>query len=149
MNYNMQMKYMFDDYESSNKIRDFEIKEMWQIQQIRSDPATLRDVGEGVRDCDESSINAPNIQPVQPSIVTLQDTLNTESVNTEDMRSMVESLCRDVLNEIILQISEETKLLRLPSPDRSNHDEYPDINPYSDDYPPEWPIDYITHQDNW
>ena len=134
----MQMKYMFDDYESNNKIRDFEIKEMWQIQQIRSDPETLRDVVEGIRDRDESSINAPNIEPVQPSIITSQDTLYSESVNTEEMRSMVEGVCRDVLNEIILQIIEETK-----------HDEYPDINPYGDDYPQEWPIDYITHQDNW
>ena len=64
-------------------------------------------------------------------------------------RETIFDICTNILNEIIVQICDnliDTKQI----PTQNSPDiEYPDIDPFTEsDYPPEWPIDSITHPDN-
>ena len=119
--YNIQMKYMIDEYEMKNKSVDKELIENWQMQEIHK--------------------------------------------NKENLYKLVENtkICKEIINEIILEIladdtvsgsvnlHTECRVERVDNSDTNQNEPniYPGINPFGEDYPPEWPIDFITHQSKW
>ena len=121
MNYNMQMKYMYDDYEQYNKNIDAEMNELFLLDKICQN------------ETDKSVVSQGKIMEVVEIVkVTVKVEVEEEEEDTNY------HICLDILNEIISKISEEHDL-----------PVYPDKDPFeNDNYSPEWPIDYITHEDN-
>jgi len=122
MNYNMQMKYMYDDYEQYNKNIDAEMNELFLLDKIcQNEP-------------DKSVVS-------QGEIMEVVDRVKVEVEDKEEDKDKEEDtnyhICLDILNELISKISEDEDL-----------PVYPDKDPFeNDNYSPEWPIDYITHED--
>lgn len=120
MNYNMQMKYMYDDYEQYNKNIDAAMNELFLLDKIRQNEPDKSVVSQG------KIIEVVEIVKVK---VEVEEKPADEETNYY--------ICLDILNEIISKISEDEDL-----------PVYPDKDPFeNDNYSPEWPIDYITHED--
>ena len=147
----MQNYYMFNECERANQNRNMELDELWKNLCVQSSSPHIENTG--------CTVQPHSVSTARP----LNDHQNIPDTSSETMSDNTNyDICLNILNEIITTICNGAEYFTdVPYSESAtslatcgntlhplNEIDFNEVNSFGiddTDYPPEWPIDYITH----